>query len=305
MVELSEIVSIETVDGQKLKFTGEFYLRGFANFGMAPVEYITQKGYKQIGESVRDFTLSAKSIPLSIFTSENLSRTEYWQERARIIDIFRPNRGLNNLNRLKITIRRKDNSRRYIYCFYENGLEFQDIDDDRNAFRIQTSVNLYCPTPIWYDANETSLSPSASVASELVFPITFPIQFASSGAVFATGDLAYTGTWRSYPTITIDGPYTTATLTLEPFGASILLANAIGVGEQRIISLSETGFSIVDENGLDAFGDVQSANLVDFYIRPDDQVPVGETQLIDVNLLNGSEGTSAVTIAYNTAYIGI
>jgi hypothetical protein len=206
---------------------------------------------------------------------------------------------------LKLTLRREDDSKRFINCFYESGLEFQDDNESENAFRIQTTVNVFCPTPIFYDSAETVISPSAEVASELVFPITFPISFGSSGTVFKSCNLNYEGTWRSYPVITIDGPYTTATLTLQPFNIGILLANAIGIGEQRIISLSESNFSIVDENGLDKFSDVQSANLVDFNIRPSDQLATGETQSIDVNLLNGVDGTSAVTIDYNTAYIGI
>lgn len=302
---LKEVQSIETVDGKKLFFTGEYYLRAFANFGMAPVRYITQAGYRQIGETVRDFTLETRSIPISIYTTQNMERSEYWRERARILDIFRPNRGAARLNQLKLTLRREDDSKRFIYCFYESGLEFQDDNEQENAFRIQTTVNLFCPNPIFYDSGAISISPSADVASELVFPITFPIIFGSSGAVYNTGNLNYEGTWRAYPVITIDGPYTTATLTLQPFNIGILLANSIGIGEQRIISLSESNFSIVDENGLDKFSDVQTANLVDFNIRPSDQLSAGETQSIEVNLLNGVDGTSAVTIDYNTAYIGI
>ena len=119
--QLKEIQSIETIDGRKLFFTGEYFLRAFANFGIAPVTYITQRGYRQIGTTVRDFTLNPRTIPLSIFTTENTSRTDYWRERARIMDIFRPNRGINRLNKMKLTIRREDDTKRFIYCFYDSG----------------------------------------------------------------------------------------------------------------------------------------------------------------------------------------
>ena len=302
---LAEIVSITAYDGQKISLTGEFYLRGFANFGIAQTQYITQKGYKQIGETVRDFTLGSRTIPLSIFTIGNPSRLDYWTERSRLINLFRANRGLNRLNQLTLTIRLEDDTHYSIDGFYAGGLEFQDNNDSRNDFAIETVVNFYCPNPIWRKTTQLSISPSGGVAEELVFPITFPIQFASAGTFFNTGDLAYAGNWRSYPTITIDGPYTTLTLTIEPFGTSIFLNEAIGTSEQRILTLSETGFTIVDQNGDDAFSDLNSGNLVDFYIRPSDQIESGETQRITANLLNGSEGVSGATFAYYENYIGL
>ena len=305
MVKLMEVQSIETVDGQKLVFSGEFFLAGFANYGIAPVNYITQKGYKQVGQTVRGVNYEPRTVSLNLFTTQNKTRTEYWLERQRIFNIVRPNRGLNRLNELTLTIRREDGTKRYIKGFYAGGLELTDVDDNENAFRISTTLNIFCPNPIWYDSSTTVLSPATSQGDQLVFPATFPIRFGTSGAVYSTGDLNYEGSFRAYPTITIDGPYTTATITLNPTGEQLILLNAILTGEQRIITLGETGFTIVDGNGDDAFNDLQVANLVDFYIKPSDQFSAGETQSISTNLLNGVNGVSGVTYEYNTAYIGI
>lgn len=304
-MQLLEVQKIETIDGRKLTFTGDVYLQGFVNYGMAEPNYVTQRGYVQSGETVRSFTLNPRTISINIFTKarQGATRTDYWDDRARILDIFRPNRGANRLNQLSLTIRREDGSRRKIACFYESGLEFEDVNKDANAFRVLATVTLFCPTPIWYDADIITLDVESAQATQLVFPISFPITFGVSGTQFKTGNLNYQGTWRSYPTITISGPYQSATLILN--NASIRLFNPITKGEQRIIALSESGFSITDADGNDAFNDVQRGDIVNFFIRPSDQLADGVTQEISVTLVGGVDSTSSVTITYSTAYIGL
>lgn len=305
MVKLMEVQSITAVDGAKITFSGEFFLAGFAGYGLPPINYVTQRGYKQTGETVRAVDYQARTIAISLFTTQNKTRTEYWAERQRIFNLVRPNRGTNRLNELTLTIRREDGSKRYIKGFYENGLELTDEDTQENAFRIQTTLNIFCPNPIWYDSDTVAITPSPSQSNQLVFPITFPIQFGATGAIFSTGTINYNGSFRTYPTITISGPYTTATITLNPTGEELILQNAISVGEQRILTLSETGFTVVNEAGVDKFNDLFLANLVDFNIKPSDQLAAGAVQSIDTNLLNGVDGTSSVTYEYNPAYIGV
>lgn len=305
MPQLKEVQSIEAVDGAKLFLSGAFYNPGFAGYGLPQVNYVRQKGYRQVGETVRDVEYGSRTISLNLFTKSNPSRADYWDERQRIFNIVRPNRGISRLNELTITVRREDGTKRFIKAFYAGGLELTDEDTDENAFRIQTTINFYCPSPIWFDSNTITITPSASVASSLVFPITFPITFSVSGSVFSTGIINYEGSFRSYPKITISGPYTTARITLAPGGEEIILINPINAGEQRIITLSETGFSIIDHAGDDQFNDLQIANLVNFFIKPSDQIATGETQSISTNLLNGVDGVSSVIYEYDIAYIGI
>lgn len=303
--KLLEVQSVATNDGKVLNFTGTPHLQGFANYGIAPVEYITQEGYKQVGETVRDFRIDSRQVPISLYINSQCTRPEYWELRTKLINIFRPNRGLNRLNELTLSIRFENGEKRQINCFYVSGLEFQDNNQSENAFNISETINLFCANPIWYDDSLTTIIPTATSSSQLVFPITFPIVFGSSGASFNTGELNYAGNFRTFPKITITGPYESANLTLQPNGEQITLSNAIGIGEQRIIELSETGVSIIDENGNSQWGDVSQGDFVQFYIRPIDQYVEGSEQSIDVNLLNGVIGTSTVVFEYRTAYIGI
>lgn len=307
MTNFAELISLTTVDGEALFFSGEFFCQAFGGFGMPPISYQTRQGYRQQGSSVVAFTLSERPIQLSIVTTTNQLRSEFWRERSRILDYLRPNRGTDGLgNELTLTVRRDDDTKRSIKCRYNGGLEFGDSDIQANDFMVNEVIRLQAFNPIWYDSAVVASAPSASVDTDLVFPITFPITFGSDGAIFITGNLTYEGTWRSYPTITIQGPYSTARLENTATGAVITLLVSIGVTEQRIITLSEEGFSIVDGLGTSKFNELgEGSNLVGMDIRPDSELATGVTQQLKATLVNGVSGQSTVTFEYFSRYIGI
>lgn len=306
----AEVLSIATADGQKLPFAGAWIAQGFANFGAAPVNYQTQSGYKQIGSQVLDYNLTERRMTILIRAmSDDPTRPAYWSQRAEILDFFRPNRGTDG-NELTLTIGRLDENgdvvRRSIQCRYESGLEFEDFDNDVNDFIADAGINVIAHNPIWYDSSETILTPSASSSDNLVFPITFPIVFGTPGLIYDTGDLAYTGSWRAYPTMTITGPYTTCTLENLGTGASLDLLVQIGAGDSRIITLSEQRFSIVDNMGDSKFDELSlTSNLKDFFIPTSGEVIAGGAQQIQARLLGASESQSAFEFRYKTAYYGI
>lgn len=309
MIKHNEIYSITTIDGETLFFTGEYYLQNPtpAGLGLPPVDYQTRQGYRQQGSSVVAYTLKERPMQLAIVTTSNCNRDEFWRERSRILDYLRPNRGTNGLgNELTLTVRRADNTKRSIKCRYNGGLEFGDSDTGENNFNVNEVLRLQAFNPIWYDSAEVTNAPAASVDTDLIFPITFPIVFGSDGAIFITGDLAYEGTWRSYPTITIQGPYSTCRLENTATGTVITLLVSIGVTEQRIITLSEEGFSVADGIGVSKFNELgEGSNLVGFDIRPDSELEDGTTQQLKATLVNGVAGQSSVTFEYFTRYIGI
>lgn len=304
---IGEVYSITTIDNKSLIFSGEFFLQAIGGMGMPPIDYQTRQGYRQQGSSVVAYTLKERPLQLAITTTSNIDRSEFWRERSRLLDYMRPNRGTDGLgNELTLTVRRADDTRRSIKCRYNAGLEFGEADIQVNDFMISEVVRLQAFNPIWYDSAVVENAPAASVDTDLVFPITFPIVFGSDGAIFITGDLAYEGTWRSYPTITIQGPYSTCRLENTATGAVITLLVSIGVTEQRIITLSEEGFSLVDGVGTSKFNELgEGSNLVGFDIRPDSELEDGTTQQLKATLVNGVEGQSAVTFEYFTRYIGI
>lgn len=304
-----EVISIETVDGQKLPLKGAWLDFGFSGFGAAPIQWQSQTGYKRNGARVIDYRLTERRFTVVIGESElNAHRYEYWEARAEILDFLRPNRG--DFNQLKLTLSRLDADglpvKRAIYCFYNAGAEFEDFDSDSNQFRVNVGLEFIAYDPLFFNPSAASLVLVATTQTDLIFPITFPILFGASGSLYDTGDLNYLGSWRAYPTITITGPYESAVLTNYGTGATITLGVPIGAAEQRIIRLMENSFEILDQDGLSVFSELSAgSNLIDFYIPPLGQVIAGGTQRITVNLIGGVESQSAVTIEYSEYFYGI
>lgn len=304
-----EVISLETVDGQKLALKGAWLDYGFAGFGAAPVQWQTQTGYKRNGARVIDYRLTERRLNVIVGEAEtNEKRYEYWDARSQLLNILRPNRG--DFNELTMTLSRLDADglpvKRSIRCVYTGGAEMEDFDEDSNQFRVNLALEFTAFDPLFFDPVTVDMDLVATIQTDLIFPITFPILFGASGNLFDTGLLNYQGSWRAYPTITITGPYSSAVLTDYGTGATITLGVAIGAGETRIIQLSENSFMITDGNGNNAFDELSAgSNLIDFYIPPTGQVIDGGSQRITVNLIGGSESQSAVNIEYSDTYYGI
>lgn len=301
-----DVQTFETFDGEKLILanqTGDslFYI-SFGNYGMPPVEYLTRRGYKQDGSTVIDYTVNDRSIQVTFHQKTACTRQQYWQYRAALIDFFRPNRG----GALTLTVREAGGNKRSLKIYAAPGFVFSPSAPDESGFIIEEPITFIAYDPIWYDPASATTVLTGIAASQLVFPATFPIVFSPDGTTYST-TITYVGNWNSYPIVTITGPYTSATIRNASTGVSVVLFVTIGAGQQRIIDFTPGSQSIVDENGVDQFGDLSpspNSNLVDFNIRPHPAVLNGVND-IEITLVGGVIGTSAVTIEFNSRYIGI
>ena len=302
----ADVQSLETFDGEKLVLANQkgdkLFVISYGNYGMPPVEYLTRRGYKQDGSTVVDYTINDRSIMLTLSQVTPATRKQYWQYRDALIDFFRPNRG----GALTLTVREAGGNKRSLKVYAAPGFVFSPRAPDDSGFIIEEPLTFVAYDPIWYDPTTADVVLSGVAASQLVFPITFPIVFSPDGTVYST-TVNYVGNWNSYPVITIDGPYTSASIRNVSTGISVVLFMAIGAGEQRIIDFTPGAQRVTDGAGNDAFGDLSpspNSNLVDFNIRPAPLVPNGVNEF-EVTLVGGLIGTSAVTMAYNNRYIGI
>lgn len=304
----AESIRLTTVDGQSLVLTGEFYALGFTGLGAASIQYQTRRGYRQNGVSVVDYLLEPRNFTIRLYTKTNVDRAEYWRERARLLEILRPNRGgaLSNGNQLSVILRLEDNTRYEINARYTGGAEFNDLNVNDNAFNLNLTLSFIAHDPLIRSASPVIIIPAAGIAEELIFPITFPISFGRAGSNFATGTLNYNGNWRAYPTITLDGPYSSATLNANGTGAVIQLLTEIDAGEQRILTLGESEIAITDGNGVNRFNELgKSANLRDFFIPAQGDVVAGGTQSLSCTLTGSTDGVSGVTFSYRDTFFGI
>jgi len=301
-----DVQSLETFDGQKITLANKagdsLFAISYGNYGAPPVEYLTRRGYKQDGSTVVDYTINDRSIIITFYQKDACTRQQYWAYRAALIDFFRPNRG----GALTLTIRESGGNKRSLKIYAAPGFVFAPSAPDESGWLLEEPITFVAYDPIWYDPTTADVVLSGVAASQLVFPITFPIVFSPDGTTYST-TITYVGNWKSYPIITLTGPYTSASIRNVSTGVSVVLFIAIGAGEQRIIDFTPGAQSVKDSSGNDQFGDLSpspNSNLVDFNIRPDPEV-AGGVNVFEITLVGGEIGTSAVTIAYHDRYFGI
>lgn len=294
-----------TADGETLILgdgSSPLAILSYGSYGMPAVEYQTRRGYKQDGETVIDFQLGVRPITITFHRHSETSREQYWLARAALIDFFRTNRGNNGA--MTYTLRQVGGTKRSLIIYPAPGFTFPPTSPDENSWDIDEPVSFVAYDPVWFDPATAAVNFSGVAASQLVFPITFPIVFSPDGTEY-TSTITYLGNWVAYPVITITGPYNSAIIENVTTGVSFSLIQTIGLGEQRIVTLTQGSQSIVDQTGANKFSDLSdNSNLVDWNIRPAPMVTGGINQ-IKMTLTGGILGTSNVSIAYQSRYAGI
>jgi hypothetical protein len=304
---IGELYQFKTADNVTLNLSGHVWMQDFGGFGLANFDYQTRVGYKQTGSTEIDFRGTDRSFNVNIYRRGIANRADYWTERKRLIDIFRPNRG----GLLTMTIITETGVKRSIKCRLSGGLEFTGESGNENNWDFNLTLAVIAFDPTWYNTDETLFTPTATSDEQLVFPVTFDginqITFGTSGQVFTTSVLVYEGNWRSYPLMTIDGPYQSVTITNTANDAIIQLLSSIATGQQRIINTEPGNIYVIDENGDSAINELsKNSNFVDFAILPESEYPDGITsQEISANLVGAVVGQSGFTVQYNERFIGI
>lgn len=299
--QMGDVLSIRTADGNELVLIrDDVKLLMYGNLGSPPTSYITRRGYRQDGSSEVDFLLQPRTISIELWHAPGCNRQDYWDVRASLHDFLRPNRG----GPLTFTLQTPNGNERSIIARADPGLVFPPQNNNNN-WNVQEQIDLICFSPTFFDASQTVTALSSTTQTQLIFPITFPITFGTTDIFLTTGSLTYLGTWKSYPMITITGPYTRANIQHVTLGINIALSVAIGAGESRIIDLTPGAQSITDASGNNKFSDLGAgSDLVDFALYPDPEV-AGGVQEITVQLVNGVGGTSTATIAYFNRYFAL
>lgn len=297
--QLGDVLKIETFDGQELFFTDpDVKLTTYGNLGAPPTQFITRTGYKQHGSTEVDYLLQVRTVTAELWHSPACDRQQYWDIRAELHNFLRPNRG----GPLTFTIRTPNGDMRSIILRADPGLVLPPSQS--NDWNIIEQLDFLAFNPILFDAEATVLTLTGATQVQLVFPITFPISFGTSNEQFTTGPITYTGTWKEYPTITLDGPYDSAIITNQATGVSIFMSTPILVSQQRIIDLTPGAQRIVDQDGVNRFSELgPGSNLVEFNLRPDPEVP-GGIQEITIKLIGGTSDSGA-SVTYRNRYFAI
>lgn len=298
--QLGDLISLTTYDGERRYIpSGGLRILAYGNFGAPPVEWITSRGYRQHGATVLDFFTQPRTVTLELYQTGACGRQQYWDSRAELINLLRPNRG----GPLKLTVRTSNGNQRALYVRPDPGLTLPPVEPTVNNWAVQEAIDLIAHDPIWFDPESVDLVTEGTIGDDLIFPITFPIAFGLSGLRFIFNQV-YRGTWESFPIFEIDGPYDSALFINEATGARFQLMLPISSGERRIVDLTPGRQSVTDSMGINRFGELApNSNLVQFSLQPDPIVPGGAQQIHVI--LSGATADTRVTIHYFERYFGI
>lgn len=298
---LGDLHTIETADGVIESFgAGNQAFEVYGGYGAPPINYLTVPTLDRWGVIERDYTLLARPIALQVWSKHAVDLDSYWDNRARLHDLLRPNRG----GPMILTIILPNLETRSIAVRANPGFIFA-AEPDNNAWLIDQPLDLLAHDPVWFDETEQTFGGTGIAISDLRFPITFPIRFSYSYVSASTGQFLYEGTWETYPVITLGGPYTSAQIVNAVTGATIYMIEPVSNGESRVISLEPGNITVRTQDENLAFGDVDPASdFVRFKIKPDPETPGGLNEISAI-MSGGKIGISSITISYQNRYFGV
>ena len=284
--------------------TGRF-LQQFSGQGMPAITYITQRGPFQHGETVLDYRLEPRRIAY-VHRRQGCDRAAYWDIRADIINYLRPNRQTTNTfsaGRLRKIL--PSGAKRDIDVFIESGPGYGARDTGQwDETAITETLVFYAPDPIFYDPDTERQSMEIDLCSDLIFPFTFPFIFCGSG-VNQTDTISYSGTWLSYPVITIRGPASGAIIRNITTNEKIEFTTDIPAGRTITINCAYGAKTVLDDTGANWIGALSTdSDLATFHIAPDPEAPLGVNS-INAQARDGDVSTTQFTVSFVTRYIGI
>ena len=276
----------------------------YSGFGTPPIEYVTERGPFQHGETVRDYFLRPRVIQLLI-RQGFCDRVAWWGGRADLLNEIRPNRQATptGVQPGELQLVETDGTIRSLHVWIQDGPRFEARESGQwDEWAFQEVLRFIAYDPIAFDPTQVTAAFAVALAANLVFPITFPIQF-GTGILDETLDVAYPGTWLSFPIITIVGPIERPRIDNVTTGEKIELAANIAAGRKITIDLTEGNKTGVDDLGNNLLGQVTpDSDLGTFHLAPDPEAPLGVNTL----RLRGTNpaGTTAVSLAYFERYFG-
>jgi hypothetical protein len=266
-------------------------------FGMPPIDWVTERGPFQHGESVKDFFFRPMVMQL-IVRKNGCSRSEYWTIRNEILDMLRPGRGDPEVTPGILRKYLASGVTREWEVYASEGPSFQARQADTwDEWSVSTTIRFTAFDPIARDPKQKTQTYSASAGAGGTFPLTFPIQFAG-GFSSGVSNISYVGTWDAYPDIVFTGPMLGPSVVNNTTQEKIQLTMQIPAGRVVTASLKFGRKLMTLDDGTNVIGYVTSdSDLSSFHLKPG-------TNSMSVSA-SGTSGASSVQLKWFDRYVGI
>jgi len=305
-----EFIKYFSPDGEEFNFDSHYrFLMSEDGFGMPGINYLSQTGPYQHGETLYDYRIQARIIQL-IFRQSHCDRESYWNGRSQLVDMLRPNRqlqdsfGLGTLRKILPNFAKRD-----IDVLIQAGPLFSPSGSNVwDEFGITETVRFIAPDPSFYDPTPYSLQGEVSIPSaQLVLPFTFDastIVFVEE-STFLGGTITYPGTWLSYPSMTLTGPIENPAIRNLTTGEEIGLNYTVIAGELITINLDYGNKRVTSSINGNLTGYLTAtSDLATFHIAPAPEAPGGVNN-IAVSGLGMVGDQTDFDLTYYIRYIAI
>ena len=291
-------------------------LQSFTGMGMPGITYITQSGPNQPGETILSFALEPRYIQYVHTRAGACDRQEYWENRQNIGSLLSPARQSATatryeLGRLRVVL--PNGAMRDIDAVIQDGPMFTARDPGRwmETTFIET-LRFRCPDPTWYDPVRVDTTWGIEIYEGLIFyeatdypnHLTFPDNMLfGTGAIYASTDITYTGTWFGYPTITITGPIQSPNVQNVTLNQKIALDYDVDAGEIVTINTTYGRKSVTNNFSDNLIGTLTKDSSLEFFLAHDPWAIGGVNELTCSG--SGATAVTAVTLSCYTRYIMI
>lgn len=280
--------------------------------GMPPIEYITQRGPFQHGESIKDYFLRPRVVQYLI-RQNFCSRQAAYDGRTALLNAIRPNKTGGPTGTLRKIL--PGGAKRDLTVVPLEGPRFEPSQLGRwDEWSIQEVLRFMAHNPVYFDPTDKTFTlphPSYNEfpytfpfqfasEEELVYPITYPIQYEHFDNAQV---LEYQGNWEEFPTIVISGPARDRILIEnETTGLKLEFSYAngfrfLGIGEEVTITLTPSTKTVESDNDSVTISMLtEDSDLGEFNIVPGDNTLRA--------LIYGAGAATQVAFQYHDRYIG-
>ena len=267
--------------------------------GLPPINYISQRGPFQHGNTVLDYFLQPRIVQLTIRHQFD-NRYDLERGRETLVGTLNPGLQLTPTSLDEGILRKQlsDGSLRNLKCFIIQGPNFNPRGPGWDEYAFNEVLRFQASDPVWYDPTLRTQVFDWTTRTQLVGPITGPIQ---SSAVLLAGNVNYTGWWISYPTITLNGPMSGVTITNTTTGDTIVLNYPIPAARYATIALTPGSKSVTLDDGTNLLGFItDDSDITTWALTPAN----GGVNAIQVYAA-GTNVDSDVTMTWYDKYLGV
>lgn len=277
---------------------GVTYRLGEENLGVSPVDYLSETGPYQDGETLTGVRLKPRFIQL-LFGMDGLSEAQFYDLRRTAIKIFKPTRSLIPI---QLLFNLPNGESYQIDSFFAGQMGMSS--SQRKGFTQDFVVTLRCPDPLFYSPSiQTVRFGVGGTATGMTVPLTVPFGVGSS-TLAATRSVTYDGDWDENPYIRIQGPIVNPKITNSTTGEVLDFTGYSLTSTEYIEIDTRYNFkTVVDQAGVNRLDKLTDASdLATFHLASDPDAPGGVNSITATG--TGINNVTEIFFQYRDRYIG-